>query len=494
LSALSPVRVRFAPSPTGYLHIGGARTALFNYLFARRNGGSFILRIEDTDMERTIVDSASQIVTSLRWLGIEWDEGPGKDGPAGPYFQSQRRHLYRKYAELLLEKGCAYRCYCTPEELEQRREEDRKAGRAPRYDGRCRHLTEEQRRAFEAEGRKPALRLLTPDEGVTVVDDLVHGEVSFDNALIGDFVVMKSDGFPTYNFACVVDDALMGITHVLRADEHLSNTPKQIMIYRALEFPMPRFGHVPMILAPDRSKLSKRHGATSVEEFRQAGYLPEAIVNYLAYLGWSPGDESRLYTIDEMAERFDLDDVSRTPAVYDVNKLTWINGHWMREMDIDRLTEYVLPYVQEAGYVGSPASVEEVKRLKDILLSMRDRVKLLTEVADAISYFYTDDWDYDAKGFAKLFTKPGVAELLEMGRDRLAALERFDLESTEAAYRALIAEKGISGGALIHPTRLALTGRTVGPGLFDVMVNLGKDKVIERLDRAIRLMRSRGNA
>ncbi|MGE5543140.1 MAG: glutamate--tRNA ligase [Bacillota bacterium] len=489
---MSAVRVRFAPSPTGYLHIGGARTALFNWLFARRNGGSFILRVEDTDAERTKEDSVTQILSSLTWLGITWDEGPGKGGRVGPYFQSQRRDLYRKYAGQLLEGGHAYRCYCTPDELAQRREEDRKQGRAPRYDGRCRDLTDADRARLEAEGRRPALRLKVPDSGVTTVNDLVHGKVEFENALIGDFVIMKSDGFPTYNFACVVDDALMGINHVIRADEHLSNTPKQMMMYEALGFPMPAFAHVPMILAPDRSKLSKRHGATSVEEFRDAGYLPEAVVNYLAYLGWTPGDESELISLEQMAGKFSLEDVSKTPAVYDTNKLTWLNGHYMREISLDRLLAAALPVLQKAGVIAADLTGDEMKKVGDVVAAVRDRVKLLNELPDAVEYFFKDDFKYDEKGLRKMFAKPGVASLLRDAKSKLAGLDVFSIETVESAYRDLIAEKGISGGELIHPTRLAITGRTVGPGLFEVMALLGKEKVLERLERAASAIESNG--
>ena len=446
------------------------------------------MRVEDTDAERTKEDSVSQILSSLSWLGITWDEGPGKDGPKGPYFQSQRRDIYRKYAQRLLEGGNAYRCYCTPEELGRRREEDRKLGRAPRYDGRCRHLSDAERTRLEAEGRKPALRLMVPDTGVTVVEDLVHGPVEFENGLIGDFVIAKSDGFPTYNFACVVDDALMGMTHVIRADEHLSNTPKQIMMYEALGFAKPAFAHVPMILAPDRSKLSKRHGATSVEEFRDAGYLPEATINYLAYLGWTPGDESELVSLEQMAERFSLESVSKTPAIYDTGKLTWLNGRYMREVSLERLVDAAIPVLLKAEVIPPDPSGDEMARVRDVLAAVRDRVKLLNDLPDAVGYFFKDDLTYDEKGFRKLFTKPGVAGLLRDARSTLARLSVFNVETTEAAYRDIIAAKGISGGELIHPTRLAITGRTVGPGLFEVMALLGREKVLDRLDTAVSLI------
>lgn len=485
------VRVRFAPSPTGYLHIGGARTALFNWLFARHHGGKFILRIEDTDVDRTVEDSFSQIMRSLKWLGLQWDEGPEVGGPVGPYFQSQRRHLYHEFAEKLLQQGKAYLCYCTPEELAARRTEALRQGRAPRYEGTCRHLTEAEKRRLESEGRRPAIRLRTPDEGVTVVHDLIHGDVSFENALIGDFVIVKSDGFPTYNFACVVDDALMGITHVIRADEHLSNTPKQLMIYQALGFKVPAFAHVPMILAPDRSKLSKRHGATSVEEFKEAGYLPEAIVNYLALLGWTPGDNQEVMSLEELVARFDLKDVSHNPAIYDVNKLTWINGHYIRELDVDYITRSLIPFLRKANYLESDQpSDEEFVRLRKLVSVVRDRAKTLVEMVDALSYFFRNELEYDEKGVKKFFSKPETVELLVDGMRVLSGLDTWTAASIEAAYRQLIQKKGISSAALFHPTRLAISGRTIGPGLFDIMELLGKQQTLRRMAEAIEYIES----
>jgi len=479
------VRVRFAPSPTGYLHIGGARTALFNWLFARHHGGKFILRIEDTDAERTVEDSVSQILESFRWLGLDWDEGPLIGGPCGPYFQSQRREIHREYADRLVQSCAVYRCYCTPEELAARRESARKEGLPPRYDGRCKYLTREEISQFEREGRRPVLRLRTPDEGVTVVSDLIHGDVAFDNLTIGDFVVLKSDGLPVYNFACVVDDHLMGISHVIRADEHLSNTPRQLMLYDALRLPAPKFAHVPMILAPDRTKLSKRHGAISVGEFQAEGYLPEALLNYLALLGWSPESGSEFMDKDEMIRQFSLERVSKTPAIYDIQKITWMNGHYLREMNLDVIVERALPYYRSVGFQGS------LIELKKIVAVLRDRAKTLAELAEASSYLFSGVFSYDEKGERKHFGSSDVIRILRAGREALSGVYDFDLENTERAYREVINRLQISGGALIHPTRLALTGRTVGPGLFDVMVLLGKEETIRRLDRAIEYLESR---
>lgn len=481
---LSTVRVRFAPSPTGNLHIGGARTALFNYLFARAKGGQFVLRLEDTDFERRIEGAEEGILESLRWLGLDWDEGPDIGGPAGPYRQSERLELYRREAEKLLASGQAYPCYCTPEELAAEREEARRAGRAPRYSGRCRSLAPEERAAKKAAGIKPALRLKVPQDGQTVVEDLIRGRVVFENATLDDFIIMKSNGVPTYNFACAVDDVLMGITHVIRAEEHLSNTPKQILVYRALGYPVPAFAHVPMILAPDRSKLSKRHGATGVEEFRSQGYLPEALFNYLALLGWSPGDEREILSREEIIREFSLEAVSKHAAIYDLQKLTWLNSQYINRVSIDRLLELALPFMRNAGLVGETLTAREEAYVRKVLEAVRSRARTLVELTDMVTYFFRDEFSYDPQGVKKFFTTPGVADLLRKGKEVLAGVEPFGVAETEAAYRRLIEQEGISGGALIHPTRLALTGRTVGPGLFDVIALLGKERCLKRLERA----------
>lgn len=490
---VSEVRVRFAPSPTGYLHIGGARTALFNYLFARHHGGKFILRIEDTDTERTIHDSAEKLMAAFRWLGLSWDEGPIVGGPKGPYYQSQRQALYRKYAGELVAKGAAYKCYCTLEELAAERERARLERKAPRYSGRCRSLTPEEVARFEAEGRKAAIRLRTPDEGVTVVHDLVHGDVTFKNEEISDFVIMKSDGFPTYNYACVIDDWQMELTHVIRADEHLSNTPKQQWIYEALGAPMPKFAHVPMILAPDRAKLSKRHGAQTVEEFMNKGYLPEAILNYIVLLGWTPADSTKeLMTLDEMIELFDLGRVSSTPAVYDTTKMTWMNGQYIRMKTPQELMELYIPVAERVGL----ATEEELRKrsgwLEKVILSLRERSRTIDEMAESSVFFYRPPLEYDETGERKLFTKVGVSALLRKGAQALSSVEDWTLENVEAAYRQLIEREGIKGGDIIHPTRLALTGRTVGPSLFELIEILGKETSVARLEAAVSYVKEKG--
>jgi len=480
------VRVRFAPSPTGSLHIGGARTALFNLLFARHNNGTFVLRIEDTDTERSTEESAAQIVRSLKWLGIDWDEGPEKGGDFGPYFQSQRLELYKKEVDRLLAEGKAYYCYCTPEELAQRREAALKAGKPPKYDGCCRNLTPEQREKFEAEGRKPTIRLKMPEEGYTEVDDLIRGKVVFENSVLDDFIIVKSNGIPTYNFACVVDDNAMKITHIIRAEEHLSNTPKQIQAYRALGYDIPKFAHVPMILAPDRSKLSKRHGATSVEEFKDQGYLAKAIINYLTLLGWSPEGTEEIFEIDKAIKEFTLERVNKTAAIYDVKKLTWINGHYMRELDVNFVTEETIPFMIKKGIVTEEEAKEKFDYIREIVDISRDRSKTLDELAESIAFFFKDVTEYEEKGVRKHFAKENAAKLLTLGADALEKLGDFTLETTEATFRNITEELGLKAAEIIHPTRLAITGRTIGPGLFHIIVLLGREKTVERMRKAVK--------
>lgn len=486
---MSEVRVRFAPSPTGYLHIGGARTALFNWLFARKMGGKLILRIEDTDTERLKEDSVSQILTSLKWLGLNWDEGPEAGGECGPYYQSERRELYSKYAQQLLDEGKAYYCFCTPADLEAEREKQRAAKQPFRYARTCRDLDPEVAKARAAAGEPYSVRIKIPTEGSITVHDLIHGDVTFNMDQFDDFVIVKSNGMPTYNFAVVVDDHLMGMTHVLRAEEHLSNTPKQLLIYEALGFEPPKFGHMPMILAPDRSKLSKRHGATSVEEFRAQGYLPEAIINYLTLLGWGPGDEREIFTLEETVKLFELEQMSKKAAVYDTKKLTWMNGQYLSELPLEKILPEAETFFIKDGLVTKEWLAENKEYFAKLVDTVRVRVKTLQEVADASAYFFKDVEAYDEKGVAKHF-KPEAAELLEKCIAALEADEVFDLTSTEAIYNKIAADNGLALGKVIHPTRLALTGRTVSPGMFDVMVLLGKKKTLARMRKAVEYIKS----
>ncbi len=490
---LENVRVRFAPSPTGSLHIGGARTALFNLLFARHNNGTFVLRIEDTDTERSTEESTQQIIRSLKWLGLDWDEGPEKGGDFGPYFQSQRLELYKEEVDRLLAEGKAYYCYCSPEELSERREAALKAGKPPKYDGRCRNLTPEQRKKFEDEGRPYTIRLKMPEEGQTVVEDLIRGTVVFDNSVLDDLIIVKSNGIPTYNFACVVDDNAMKMTHIIRAEEHLSNTPKQIQTYLALGYEIPKFAHVPMILAPDRSKLSKRHGATSVEEFRDQGYLAESIINYLTLLGWSPEGTEEIFDMDKAIREFTLERVNKTAAIYDVKKLTWINGHYMRELDLEYITEQTIPFMIKKGIITEEEARDNFDYIKKVVEISRDRAKTLDELADTIAFFFKDVTEYEEKGVKKHFSKENAVELLTLGAEALEKLEDFTHDKTEETFRNITADMGLKAAEIIHPTRLAITGRTVGPGLFDIIVLLGREKTVERMRKAAQWISNKSN-
>lgn len=484
---MEKVRVRFAPSPTGYLHIGGARTALFNWLFAKKHKGSLILRIEDTDADRLIDDSVQQILESLKWLKINWDEGPEKGGDFGPYFQSQRQEFYSTAAQTLVSEKKAYHCFCSGEEIEAERQKQRQEGKPFRYSGKCRNLAAEEVKERLAQGQPSVVRLKVPETGQVVVRDMIRGTVSFEPEQFDDFIIMKSNGTAAYNFACVVDDHAMEISHVIRAEEHLSNTPKQRLIYEALGYEVPSFAHLSMILAPDRSKLSKRHGATSVGEFQEMGCLPDALVNYLTRLGWAPtGEQSEIISPVQTIPAFTLEKVSKTAAVYDVQKLIWLNGQYMTTYDLVSLTQQALPFFLEAGLFTLSEAEEKREYIRDVVNTVRERVRTLKELVEASRYFFQDVLAYEEKGLQKYFVKQeNVADLLTKGRECLAPLEGFNVDTVESAYRQLMEELQIKGGIIIHPTRLALTGQTVSPGLFDVMALLGKEKCLERLDKAI---------
>ena len=484
---MNEIRVRFAPSPTGYLHIGGARTCLFNWLYARRLGGKLILRIEDTDFERLKENSIEQILNSLQWLGLDWDEGPEKGGDFGPYFQSQRSEKYICKAKRLVAEGKAYYCFCTPQELDEQRKKSKEAGGSFKYDGRCKGLSHEEKDKFLEEGRTPVIRFKSPVEGQTVVNDIVRGQVSFENSLLDDIIILKSNSVPTYNFACVVDDSSMKISHVIRAEEHLSNTPKQVVLYQALGYSCPAFAHVPMILAPDRSKLSKRHGATSVEEFKEQGFLPEAIVNYLCLLGWSTQNQDEIISLDNAAKQFSLERVSKNAAIYDTKKLTWINGYYLKNLDIEYITELSIPFIKKTGCSLEGHSVE---KLQQIIALIREKVWTLAEIADGANYFFNDDFEYEQKGIDKYFCKEGITVLLERIINNLKELESFDKFTIETMYRMQADKLGMKAAELIHPTRLALTGRTISPGLFDIMELMGKEECIDRLVRAVEFIKS----
>lgn len=473
------VRVRYAPAPTGTLHIGGARTALFNYLFARHHEGVFVLRLEDTDTAREVAGSAEGMIAGLRALGLTWQEGPDVGGAYGPYLQSERMSRYQAALDHLERTGRAYRCYCTPGELEALRVERRQAGLPPRYMGTCRHLT-----AADHQARRDqpyVLRLRVPDEGQTVVQDLIRGTVVFENSVLDDFVIRKSNGSPIYNLAVVVDDVEMEITHVIRAEEHLSNTPKQILVAEAMGWKIPQYAHVPMVLAPDRSKLSKRHGATSVAEYQALGILPEALVNYLNLLGWSPPGDTEIFTLDEAAQWFELDRVQLTAAIYDQKKLEWMNAQYLRRLPPARVFDACRPFLRDLG-IDPDASAPPIGNEGAVML-VRERARTLKELAEGMAFLYRPVTSYDEKGASKYFSKE-TASRLSMLALAAESQDNWSAEGLEALFTALSEQWQIPRASLIHPTRLALTGTTVGPGLFELMAALAPQQAAARLRQA----------
>ena len=480
------VRVRIAPSPTGYLHLGLARTALFNWLFARHNNGTFILRVDDTDVERSTEESLENILDSFRWLGIDFDEGVGIGGDFGQYMQSQRLDIYHDHAQKLLEMGAAYYCYCTKEELEEERKQAQAKRRPFIYSGKCRNLTPEGKEKHEAEGRKPSIRLKVEDK-LIIVNDLVKGDVEFRTGLLGDFIIVRPSGMPMYNFASAVDDMSMKISHIIRADEHLANTPKQILIYEAFDCPLPEFAHVPLVLGKKGEKLSKRHGATSVDEYREDGYLPKAMINYLVRLGWSYDDQEEVFSIDELIEKFTLDRVGRSGSIFDQQKLLWLNGEYILKMDIDARTNAVIPFLRKAGLLDGDVPPERFEWIKDIVTAVGDRLKTLSQIVDYAGFFFVDKLEYDEKAVQKRLKKENVPQMLEELKAKLQATEPFDETNLEETIRSFAEESGLSASKVIHPLRVALTGKSVGPGIFETVCLLGREKVIQRLDEAIEL-------
>jgi glutamyl-tRNA synthetase len=481
------IRVRYAPSPTGRLHVGGVRTALFNWLFARKNGGTFVLRIEDTDLERSTEESVEQLKGSLRWIGLDWDEGPEAGGPHPPYVQTERFDLYREVARKLLESGAAYYDFATPEELAEFRERARAEGGQPIYTGgEYREMApEEARKRIEA-GEPHTVRFKTPREGQTVVEDMIRGPVSFENANLEDFVLMKSSDTPTYNFAATYDDAEMEISHVIRGDDHLSNTPRQILIHQALGNELPAFAHVPQVLGPDRKKLSKRHGAASVEDFAEKGYLPEALFNYLALLGAGYAADEEIFTPEELAERFRIDRVSGNPAVLDEKKLRAVNSVYLRRRSPGELADLAAPMLVEAGVVEEEDL--DRPRLEEIMDLLKERIALTTEIPDSVGYFYGGTLDYDEAEFEKQFGKEFVRENFPELVARLEALPEWTEDAIEEAVRGLAAEKEKGARHLIHPLRFAVTGRTVSAGLFETMQVLGRDRSLLRAEDVVEKM------
>ncbi|MFC1637692.1 glutamate--tRNA ligase [Candidatus Margulisiibacteriota bacterium] len=475
------VRVRFAPSPTGALHIGGARTALYNWLFARNQGGKFILRIEDTDRARSTIEANRAIFHGLEWLGLDWDEGPNVGGLFGPYYQTERLNIHQEHAEQLIKGGKAYYCFCTPEELEKKRKEAAARKEAPRYDGKCRKLAESEIAELAAGGKPKVVRFMLPPIGETVVKDMVRGNVVFKNELLDDFVILKSDGFPTYNFACVVDDHLMEITHVIRGDDHLSNSPRQILLYQAFGWELPKFAHIPMILGKDKARLSKRHGATSVIAYSDLGYLPEAVLNYIAKLGWGHGDDE-IFSREDLIQKFSLKGVSKSSAVFDTDKLNWLNGKYIRQILPERLVDLCEPLLIEAY---GKHSLEYIKK---VVLAFHDRLTLIPEIVPLSKYFFVDEFEYDPKGVKKHFQGEHGQKILAALKERLARVEPFNKDQIEPVFKGLAEELGVKLGVVIHPCRLALTGTLQSPPMYDVVEILGKKKVEERIGRALKII------
>jgi len=484
-----PVRVRFAPSPTGYPHVGNIRTALFDWLFARHYGGSFIVRIEDTDVTRKVKGALEAILDGLRWLGLDWDEGPEVGGEYGPYFQSQRLELYREAAQRLVSQGDAYYCYCSPQRLEEMRAEQVRRKQPPGYDRTCRDLSEEERAQKEAEGITPVVRFKTPLSGQTKFNDLIWGEVVFENNTIDDFVLLKSDGYPTYHLANVVDDHAMEISHVIRAEEWLSSTPRHILLYQALGLEPPQFVHHPMILGPDRSKLSKRHGAVSIIEYREQGYLPETMVNFLALLGWSLDDKTEILSRQELIDNFSLERIGRTAAIFNRGKLDWMNGVYIRSLSLEDFTQRALPFLDKGlpPCVKRPLSVEYVTQIMPLI---QERARTLAEVADLAQFFFVDELDYDASLLVgKNMSRESATKALEVSWERLKQLEVFGAESLEAVLRPLAVELGLKTGQLFGTLRVAVTGRTAAPPLFQTMAVLGKKQCLKRIEAALDRLR-----
>ena len=487
---MAPPRVRFAPSPTGYLHVGGARTALFNWLYARRHGGTFVLRIEDTDVERSSADMVTGILEGLRWLGLDWDEGPEVGGSHAPYFQSERLERYRSAAAQLVAEGRAYYCYCTADRLREEREKAEVRGEAWQYDRTCLALSRERVAELEAAGAPRAVRFKVP-AGSTAFDDQVKGRIEFDAANIEDFVILRSDRYPTYHLSVVADDIDMAITDVIRGDDHISNTPKHVLLFDAFGASTPRFAHVPLILGADKKRLSKRHGATSVTEYRRQGYLPEAMVNFLALLGWSPGDDRELMSMTELVESFSLEGISGGNAVFNTEKLDWMNGQYIARLPIDELAKAAKPFLAEAGlWPAASQDIDEgwLHRLLDLL---RPRAKRLTDFVDLARPFLVDTVQYDPEAIEKHLSTPDLATHVRALVKALDTAVPFDEPHVEAAVRGSAAERGIKAGALIHAVRVAVTGRTTSPGLFEVLALLGKARTIDRLERLLIFLATR---
>ena len=468
---MEKIRTRFAPSPTGYLHIGGARTALFSWLYARHHGGEFILRIEDTDQERSTDESTKAILNAMTWMGLNWDEGP--------YFQAQRVDLHREMVQKLIKEDKAYYCTCTPEELEAKRKQALATGKKPKYDGTCRDKK-------LSKSANSVVRFRSKQNGVTIVEDLIKGNIIFNNEELDDLIIERGDGYPTYNFAVVIDDALMNITHVIRGDDHVNNTPRQILMYQALGFEVPKFAHVPMILGSDKTRLSKRHGSTSVMAYKDMGYLPEALVNYLVRLGWSHGDQE-IFSLAQLVELFSLDTVGKSPAIFNPEKLLWLNAHYIKEASPERLMEEMKTLWPAEVNTGDASFTQKV------IADLQPRVKTLVEMAAAADFYFTEKVNYEAQA-AQKFLVPDIAAHLKAIAAAIPAVQTFSKEGVEEFLKAFIVERDIKFKVIAQPLRVALTGKTVSPGIDEVMFTLGKELVIRRISDAVAYIESGANA
>ena len=485
----SEVRVRFAPSPTGEPHVGNLRTALFNWLFARKHGGKFILRVEDTDKERYVEGALEAVMDSLKWLGLDWDEGPGVGGPYSPYFQSQRQEIYRTVAQELVDGGYAYHCYCSRERLDEMRREQQRRKLPTRYDRNCRDLSHTEAQQYLAQAIVPVVRFKSPLSGNTSFYDIIRGEVTWQNELLDDVILVKSDGYPTYHLANVVDDHLMRISHVLRAEEWLPSTPRHLQLYHALGYSPPQFAHLPIILGPDRAKLSKRHGAVPILEYRDMGFIPDAMVNFLALLGWSLDDKTDVMSREILMENFALERIGKAGAIFDREKLLWMNGVYIRQLSQEKLAEKMVPFMErDLGRDMGPADRDYLLRIVPLV---QERLKTLDEVAEKTSYFFHEQIAYDPA----LLIQKGVEEntslsALRRSREVLSGLESFDSASLEEVLRSTGAELGLTGRQLFGALRVAITGRTAAPPLFQTMEVLGKSRCVERIAAAVHLLES----
>ncbi|TCS81571.1 glutamate--tRNA ligase [Tepidibacillus fermentans] len=480
------VRVRFAPSPTGHLHIGSARTALFNFLLARKSDGKFIVRIEDTDQARNVENGEEKLLKGLKWLGINWDESVDVGGEFGPYRSMDRLDIYEKYVNQLIEQGQAYHCYCTPEEIEAERQSQLDKGETPKYSGKCRYLSPEQKERLEKEGRKPSIRFRVPEGKILKVDDAIRGKVVFESDGIGDFVIVRPDGIPTYNFAVTIDDYLMKITHVIRGEEHLSNTPRQLLIYQAMNWQAPQFAHIPLILNQDRKKMSKRDESIIqfVEQYKELGFLPEAILNFIALLGWSPEGEEEIFTLDELISQFSLERVAKSPAVFDIQKLYWMNNHYIKSAPLERVVELCLPHLQKAGYVSETLNEEDEIWVKTLVGLYQEQLNYGQEIIELAKMFFEDEFQMNEEGKA-ILTEEHIPIVMEEFKNLLGALDEYTPETIKGALKTVQKVTGYKGKQLFMPIRVATTGATHGRDLPETLFLLGKEKVLMRLDQLL---------